>query len=552
MDSINKNTLRRLQKLPQINSVWEGDRRPIKPGDDLSMIGNSETVGECIMWVDGSQGAIRATDVVMINTGPEAIVRTLLRAMEHPQGPGIPARPQKIVVRDREIQFLLRGVLQDLEIKVEYESVLPLIDEIFRGIQESVENRPPEIPIIYAQPLEKLAKNIWNEAPWEILSEHQVIAITVNQWDVEKLYISCMGQMGMDYGILMYRSLESLKRFRQLAIQEKDMEKLEGIFLSQDCLFLTYASNDDDEDNEDDEDDDFDALIRAYDDMEPNFGNLHPLEGLRSILYEEEAVVMLTALEAFYRFLQEYEDKFDNNKFPPLSKTYKINVLTPNQKKQAVNIKVETLPDVAKELYEMLDIYGEEDDDDDYDPILRDDLIPDNSLLSLGVLPWDTIANLRGLKRLHTQLADKEIKQAGEGLPVILIQTTSPKAKQLIADIVEASGLMGIGFTTGEDPYSEQLYDLGVLKTGDDKLHLFGEFMEDDRTHREARKKWDKRCKDTENWCALLIAKGVTGASKGKPSFKEFVGYFEVPWLSAKEMKLGNLRLTPVTGIEEI
>jgi hypothetical protein len=549
MDSINKNTLRRLQKLPQINSVWEGDRRPIRPGDDLSMIGNSETVGECIMWVDGSQGSIRGTDVVMMNTGPEAIVRTLLRAMEHPQGPGIPARPQKIVVRDREIQFLLRGVLQDLEIKVEYESVLPLIDEIFRGIQESVENRPPEIPVIYAQPLEKLAKNIWSEAPWEVLSEHQVIAITVNQWDVEKLYVSCMGQMGMDYGILMYRSLESLKRFRQLAIQEKDIEKLEGIFLSQDCLFLTYASSGDDD--EDDDDNDFEALLRTYDEMEPNFGNLHPLEGLRSILYEEEAVVMLVALEAFYRFLQEHENQLDNDPLPLLNKTYKINVLTPKQKKQSLNIKVETLPDVEKELYEMLELYGDEDDDDDdYDPILRDDLIPDNSLLSLGVLPWDTINNLRGLKRLHTQLAGKTIKQAGEGLPVVLIQTTSPKAKQLIADIVEASGLMGIGFTKGEDPYSEQLYDLGVLKTGDDNLHLFGEFVEDDHTHREARKKWDKRCKDTENWCALLIAKGVTGVSKGKPSFKEFVGYFEVPWLSAKEMKLGNLRLTPVTSIE--
>ena len=546
MDSINKNTLRRLQKLPQINSVWEGDRRPIKPGDDLSMIGNSETVGECIMWVDGSQGSIRGTDVVMINTGPEAIVRTLLRAMEHPQGPGIPARPQKIVVRDREIQFLLRGVLQDLEIKVEYETALPLIDEIFRGIQESVESRPPEVPVIYSQPLEKLARNIWDEAPWEALSEHKVIAITINQWDVEKLYVSCMGQMGMDYGILMYRSLESLKRFRQLAIQEKDMEKLEGIFLSQDCLFLTYASNE--EDDEDGDEDDFDSLMRTYDQMEPNFGNLHPLEGLRSILYEEEAVVMWTALEAFYRFLQDHANKFDNNKFPLLSKTYKINVLAPNEQKQSLNIKVETLPDIAKELYDMLDLYDEDDDDDD--PVLRDDLIPDNSLLSLGVLPWDTINNLRGLKRLHTQLAGKTIKQAGEGLPVVLIQTTSPKAKQLIADIIEASGLMGIGFTTGEDPYSEQVYDLGVLKTGDDNLHLFGEFEVDDRTHQEARKKWDKRCKDTENWCALLIAKGVTGASKGKPSFKEFVGYFEVPWLSAKEMKLGNLRLTPVTSIE--
>jgi hypothetical protein len=35
-------------------------------------------------------------------TGPEATVRTLLRAMEHPNSPATPARPQKIVVRDSQ------------------------------------------------------------------------------------------------------------------------------------------------------------------------------------------------------------------------------------------------------------------------------------------------------------------------------------------------------------------------------------------------------------------------------------------------------------------
>ncbi len=58
--------------------------------------------------------------------GPEAIVRTLMRAMEHPHSPAKPARPQRIVVRDREIQFYLRGVLQDLDIAIDYAPELPV------------------------------------------------------------------------------------------------------------------------------------------------------------------------------------------------------------------------------------------------------------------------------------------------------------------------------------------------------------------------------------------------------------------------------------------
>lgn len=116
MTSFNRSTSRRLQKLIQIPSVWEGDRRPMSsPSRD-----DSEGKGECILWVDGSQGIVRGMDVVDPDTGPEAIVRTLMRAMEHPHSPAKPARPQRIVVRDREIQFYLRGVLQDLDIAIDY------------------------------------------------------------------------------------------------------------------------------------------------------------------------------------------------------------------------------------------------------------------------------------------------------------------------------------------------------------------------------------------------------------------------------------------------
>ena len=142
MSGLNRNTCRRLKKLPQIPSVWEGDRRPLVGFSD-SVEPDSEGSGECILWVDGSEGIIRAMDVVSPEMGPEAVVRALLRAMEHPQSPARPARPSKIVVRDREIQFFLRGVLQDLEITIDYYSDLPLNDELFRGFEVIALQRQP-------------------------------------------------------------------------------------------------------------------------------------------------------------------------------------------------------------------------------------------------------------------------------------------------------------------------------------------------------------------------------------------------------------------------
>ncbi|NEP42810.1 MAG: hypothetical protein F6K35_27735, partial [Okeania sp. SIO2H7] len=260
MAALNPSTIRRLQKLQQVPSVWEGDRRPMAPDSSPTIDPDEETKGDCVIWVDGSQGMVRAMDMVSPDTGPEVIVRTLLKAMEHPQSPAPAVRPQKIVVKDREIQFFLRGVLQDLGITIDYVPDLPLIDEIFRGLHEVAENRPPNLPPEYAESLLEKAYQIWDDSPWEILGEHQIISIELNEWDLKELFVCTLGKLGMDYGVLFYRSLDSLKRFRQRVVSDRSFEDLEEAFLGQDCLFVTYERNKDDED-EDDDDDDYGEIV---------------------------------------------------------------------------------------------------------------------------------------------------------------------------------------------------------------------------------------------------------------------------------------------------
>lgn len=540
MTTLNRSTRRRLKTLPQIPSVWEGDRRPLSappvedPDEDAS--GN----GECIMWVDGFEGIVRAMDVVAPESGQEAIVRTLLRAMEHPHTPAGPARPQKIVVRDRELQFFLRGVLQELEITIEYEPELPLIDEVFRGFQELASHRPPKLPRKYADLLLEKAYEIWQDAPWEILADHQIISIELNQWDIGTLYVSVMGMLGMEYGILLYRSLDSLKRFRATVLAEESFEQLEEAFLGQDCLFVTFEQ----EDDSGDDDDDIDLADLPMSEIQPSFGNVHPLEGMRPFLYDEEAIAVYIALEALHRFFRAGPKQLAKDKFPTLTKNYRIPVPEEAAPRQTISVKVATVPDVSSELFDMAQLAAMDSDEDadDAEPPLRDDLVPKDSFLSLGMVTWERLELLRAGIGCYES---KEVKAAGEGMPVIMIQTTRPKALEMIQNIKTAGGIKGIGFNPGEDPFDGDRYDLGILQTENGDLYLFGEFMEEDPVHVAARKKWDQRCKKTKGYCGLIIARGLTGASRGNPQFNDMMAFFEARSLSAKDLGMGTLQLIP-------
>ncbi|MFO5473451.1 MAG: DUF6930 domain-containing protein, partial [Dolichospermum sp.] len=339
MTSFNRSTSRRLQKLTQIPSVWEGDRRPLSsphsPGDP-------EAKGECILWVDASEGIVRGMDMVDPSLGPEAIVRTLMRAIEHPQSPAKPARPQRIVVRDREIQFYLRGVLQDLDIAIDYLPELPIIDELFRSFAEIVDGQTPDLPPKYAKLLHDKALEVWQAAPWNFLEEQQILSIEINQWDVDKLYASVMGMLGIEYGILFYRSEDSLKRFRAAVIADDDEtnRNLEAAFLKQDCLFLTFDSVDDSDD------DDLGDLADMPDsEIEPTFGNIHPREGLRSGLYEEEALLTFVALESLLRFVRDYRRQLSQEDGLTLGQRYRISLPKTDENRRSLNVTVSRMPE---------------------------------------------------------------------------------------------------------------------------------------------------------------------------------------------------------------
>ena len=137
MSSLNAITRQRLVKIPQSLNVWEGDRRRLMPnGLQLVTESNPVEIEEYVLWVNGTEGELRSMNVVEPNSYLEAIVSTLLEAIETPQSGSLPARPKKIVVRDREIFLYLKSIAQALKITLELVPELPVIDLVFEKFQD--------------------------------------------------------------------------------------------------------------------------------------------------------------------------------------------------------------------------------------------------------------------------------------------------------------------------------------------------------------------------------------------------------------------------------
>jgi hypothetical protein len=535
-------TCARLKRLPKQPVVWEGDRRPISEGmlDAFGYDGNhpdgDEEDSDCIIWVDGTEGMLRAVTIIPADTGHEAVARTLLQAMEHPQGAIAPARPHKIVVRDREIHFFLRGALQDLDVTVDYTETLPIIDEIFESLQQPEETPETSLPADWQQALNEQAHRLWDNAPWNHLGDDQILRIELNQWDLDTLYVSVLGMAGLEYGLLIYRSLDSLTQFRKTAMLDRlSTRQMQQAFLSQDCLFLNFDLIRDEE-----------AAVlplpwmrSAPSEVIPEFGSLHPLEGLRTSLALEEAAALRICLEGLNRFFEEYEDALSGADFPEVASTYTLTNPTDNR---SLTVSFSTCPTITAQLAVAEGLGKADGQFPPFElPRFRDDYVPEGSLVLLTRLPQ---ASLRLIRQDKPYYAIAKRPVATDMLPVVAIQTSRPKAQKLAAQLQAAQGIKAVCFNPGGDPMTGDTLQLGLLHTGDGDFHLFIEFLADDAHDNELLKQWQRWCEEAGGICGVMVASGVTGGAKGQPGAKEAIAFFETTLKTPEELKLPPLQMS--------
>lgn len=514
-------TRRRIQKLPQTNSVWEGGRCPIPDSD--------KDERDCILWIDGNQGYVRSVDMVSADTGYEAVARSLLQAIEHPQGPAEPSRPYRVVVNDRELQFFLRGVLQDLGIDVVYGAKLPWVDEIFDHLLSQMNSPSPAQPSAHHGKLCEKALDLWHQAPWYRLSEQELLAIKLDRWDVDTLYVSILGMADVDYGLLFYRSLESLLQFRErvLHCDAVSPQGLQQVFLTQDCFFLNYA-------------------VKQPRQAEPDnyeFGSIHPLEGMRHELDEAEAATLIVALDALQRFFRNAPDPL--NVLEPLEKTLRVPNPLEGQSPKQCTVKVMALPEVSTQLMAETEEMFEMGEPFANPPILHDDLVPDGALILLTKLSSERLQQLRTTKKAHYQaLTNPKNASTKAAWPVVIIQTSRPKANALVKRIEALGGIRAMCFNPGHDPFNQLTFQLGIWQTGDSSLHLFHEYDVEDNRHRQALDKWHNQQTKSRGCCGIMIAAGVTGQNRGNPQTKDIVAFLEVVFCTPESLDLEPLVLS--------
>jgi hypothetical protein len=551
MTSLPPNTLRRLKKLPQNNSVWEGDYRKLS-GVNSELEPDPDAEGECIIWVDGSEGMVRAVDFFSSEMGLEAVVRTLLRAIEHPHSPAQPCLPQKIVVKDRQLQFFLRGVLQNLNISIEYVPQLPLLDELFRDFESIANAKPPVIPQQYRNKLKEIGQKIWEIAPWEVLGDNEIISLDIEYGDVQTLYACFLGMLEKEYGIILYRSLESLKGFRTAALTEKSLEAMEKAFLSQDCWFLNYEQKSHSADEFDDRDLDLGELPATA--IEPIFGSLHPLEGIRPFLDEEEAVTIYAALKGIERFWGDFETQLAEESVK-LHKSYKISLPKVENLPQSISVKVSTLPTLSEELWIMeQELQLEEDDDEEfYDEdwdweeedesvqiAIGSDLIPPKSIVSIGSISGETIKTLQQSDDVYCQTPKKF--PISKNMPVAIVQTTRPKAKILLEDLQAEGGIRSVCFQVAPDDRGD-MYNFGVLQTANSNLHLLARYnLLRQPNHFAEMKQWQEGYDRSKGYCAFIVATGASGSSKKNPQLKDMVGLFIAKVVTVEELSEASIK----------
>ncbi|MDB9529054.1 hypothetical protein PN498_23880 [Oscillatoria sp. CS-180] len=534
-------TCARLKRLPKQPAVWEGDRRPISEGmldafgyDGTTPEGEDEA-SDCILWVDGTEGALRAVTIIPADTGHEAVVRTLLQAMEHPQGAIPPARPHKIVVRDREIHFFLRGALQDLDVTVDHADTLPIINEIFESLQQPEESDEAALPDDWQKVLNEQARQLWDNAPWNNLGDDQILKIDLNRWDLDTLYVSVLGMAGLEYGLLIYRSLESLTQFRKTAMLDTlSTRQMQQAFLSQDCLFLNFDLVQDEASS---------TLLplpwmqSAPSEVIPEFGSLHPLEGLRTALELEEAAALRVCLEGLNSFFEEYESALSGADFPDLSHDYRV---TDPIKGEALKVSIATCPTITAQLAVSEGIGVDPLSPMEF-PRFRDDYIPEGAMVLLTRLSQKTFAPLQKGQHYHA-IAKPPFK--GKMMPIVIIQTSRPKAQKLVSQLQAAGEVQAVCFNPGGDPMTGDTLQLGLLHTGDSDFHLFIEILEDDSHDSELLEKWHQWCEESKGVCGVMIASGITGAARGKPGPKEKVAFFETVFKTPEELNLPPLQMS--------
>jgi hypothetical protein len=217
-----------VSKLPVSDDTWLVDatrmRAWVKEEDSLP------TRPHLILIVSANTGLIFGSDLMPEEPSPKLVADALFHAMRHPpSGLAEPQQPHAIAVGNPALLEPLQDLLKNagLDTQVFTTKLADEFYDIIRQLESHLRGGVAEIPGMLESPgvtVELLqgafeaAAAFYRAAPWVHLSNDQVLAIRhPNESDYR--YAIVMGQGGVEYGIVMYRSWSDVKR---LALDNED------------------------------------------------------------------------------------------------------------------------------------------------------------------------------------------------------------------------------------------------------------------------------------------------------------------------------------------
>ncbi len=293
--------LSKLKQIPQEQTVWEVVKLPASR--IMKTPPNDVTQADVIIWGDLNGESIRNMQFVGQEQN-EDVASSLATAIMGINKSISPARPQKVLVRDKRLLFYCRGMLRSLNIECEFAGGRSIFDRIIKELGQELSQFEPLSDLDFA-PLEDTSRILWQMAPWKYICETEVVKIEFQDRPDMKLYaVTVGGGIGVHLGVLFFRDREKIRR---LFHSEKSMTVEEQAANFENCYSVTFDVDPADDSAGASATADLDEMPHLSIAVVDNNVDLRPLQD------KPEFHLVHAALKSYLQFVQKYREGFERS-----------------------------------------------------------------------------------------------------------------------------------------------------------------------------------------------------------------------------------------------
>ena len=225
--------------LPQISSdVWEIGRRAL--GDATGGLPQGGASEFALVVQTSDPGGVVYGDPIMPDAPDTVLIEVIQQAMQAPLF-GSPRRPGIVRVNSQNDADMLSQILSDAHITLEVVPQLDTLDALCAQMTDMLDSMNSDYRTRAVQVGESLsddglhevfdmARQFYRREPWTIYDDTELFDLTLQPSDApaKTLYGIIMGQMGEEFGLVLYTSLDALQQMYNIDLG--DLEQLPSPF----------------------------------------------------------------------------------------------------------------------------------------------------------------------------------------------------------------------------------------------------------------------------------------------------------------------------------